>query len=104
MDLSTVLKLLAKNGKDLESMIATIGVGNLLSMLPNILAIIKTISESAHDAQQQGMGKEAAYAAAAHSTLQAVQMAREAEIQAAQAAAEHPDDDDGFLPGGMRHS
>ena len=46
-------EILAKNGTDIEAIVTKIGVGTLISLTPQFLAILKTVQDQAQPKSPQ---------------------------------------------------
>lgn len=100
MNLTAILAVLSQNGGAIEGLIAQAGgIGNIITMLPNIISIVSTIVQTGNNNQQQGIGQTEAYAAASKAALDAITKAQAAEKQADADHAAHPTDDSAFDPG-----
>ena len=100
MNLTQILAVLQQNGGAIEGLIAQAGgIGNIITMLPNIISIVSTIVQTGNNNQQQGIGQTEAIAQAAEAALALIQKANAAEAQADADHAVHPTDDSAFDPG-----
>lgn len=74
----------------------------LIKALPSLIALISSVWNYARSAKDRGIGADQAVKAGLEIAAKGVDLAREAEREAAAAHAAHPNDDGGFDPAFQR--